>query len=161
LDTDDEFHLYWQLDNYNLRDGGKLMIGDSIPIRANFRMRGEAGRSKITIVDWDQDGIKDLLVGTPRYSTIPEPKKGMPYRLSNNGAAVLFLRNAGTEEKPVYEYPVAMRFKGTRINLGQHACAATAGYLGPGNSLNLIVGDETGRFYFYKREDLQWSPPTY
>ncbi|GAB3284736.1 hypothetical protein GCM10027347_61800 [Larkinella harenae] len=160
LDSDDEFHLYWQLDSYNVTDGGKLMIGDSIPIRANFRRGGETGRSKITIVDWDQDGIKDLLVGTPRYSTIPEPKKGMPYRLPNNGAAVLFLRNAGTETRPVYEYPVAIRFKGKRINLGQHACSPTAGFIGPGHSLNLLVGDETGRFYFYKREDLQWSPPT-
>jgi hypothetical protein len=157
LDTDDEFHLYWQIDNYNLKDGGKLMIGDSIPIRANFKLGGETGRSKINIVDWDQDGVKDLLVGTPRYSTIPEPKKGMPYRLKNNGAAVLFLRNAGTESKPVYEYPVALKFKGDRINLGQHACGPTTGYIGPGKKLNLIVGDETGRFYFYDRDDLDWS----
>ena len=157
LDTDDEFHLYWQLDNYNLKDGGKLMIGDSIPIRANFKKGGETGRSKITIVDWDQDGIKDLLVGTPRYSTIPEPKNGMPYRLKNNGAAVLFLRNSGTEAKAVYEYPVALRYKGQRINMGQHECGVATGYLGPGNSLNLIVGDETGRFYFYERKDLEWT----
>jgi hypothetical protein len=157
LDTDDEFHLYWQLDNYNLKDGGKLMIGDSINIRANFKKGGETGRSKITIVDWDLDGVKDLLVGTPRYSTIPEPKNGMPYRLKNNGAAVLFLRNSGTEAKPVYEYPVALKFKGKRINLGQHEIGVAAGYIGPGNSLNLIVGEETGRFYFYKREDLDWS----
>ena len=159
LDTDDEFHLYWQLDNYNLKDGGKLMIGDSIPIRANFKKGGETGRSKITIVDWDQDGVKDLLVGTPRYSTIPEPKNGMPYRLKDNGAAVLFLRNSGTEQKPVYEYPVALKFKGKRINLGQHEIGVATGYLGPGKSLNLIVGEETGRFYFYKREDLSWGKP--
>lgn len=157
LDTDDEFHLYWQLDNYNLKDGGKLMIGDSIAIRANFKKGGETGRSKISIVDWDQDGVKDLLVGTPRYSTIPEPKNGIPYRLKNNGAAVVFLRNAGTEQKPVYEYPVAIKFKGKRINLGQHEIGVAAAYLGPGNALNLIVGEETGRFYFYKREDLSWE----
>ena len=157
LDTDDEFHMYWQLDNYNLKDGGKLMIGDSINIRANFKKGGETGRSKITIVDWDQDGVKDLLIGTPRYSTIPEPKNGMPYRLKDNGAAVLFLRNSGTEQKPVYEYPVALKFKGKRINLGQHEIGVATGYIGPGNSLNLIVGEETGRFYFYKREDLSWG----
>lgn len=157
LDTDDEFHLYWQLDNYNLTDGGKLMIGDSINIRANFKKGGETGRSKINIVDWDQDGVKDLLVGTPRYSTIPEPKKGMPYRLKNNGAAVLFLRNSGTESKPVYEYPVPVKFKGERINMGQHECGVTTGFIGPNKKLNLIVGDETGRFYFYDRDDLDWS----
>ncbi|GAB2763430.1 hypothetical protein GCM10027275_00540 [Rhabdobacter roseus] len=157
LDTDDEFHLYWQLDTYNLQDGGKLTIGDSIPIRANWKKGGETGRSKIVLVDWDQDGVKDLLVGTPRYATIPEPTRGLPYRLPENGAAVLFLRNAGTEARPVYEYPVAVQFKNERINKGQHACSPTVGYLGPGNSLNLLVGDETGRFYFYQREDLQWT----
>jgi hypothetical protein len=157
LDTDDEFHLYWQLDNYNLTDGGKLMIGDSINIRANFKKGGETGRSKINIVDWDQDGVKDLLVGTPRYSTIPEPKKGMPYRLKNNGAAVLFLRNSGTESKPVYEYPVPIKFKGERINMGQHECGVTTGFIGPNKKLNLIVGEETGRFYFFDRDDLDWS----
>ncbi|CAG4999828.1 hypothetical protein DYBT9275_02318 [Dyadobacter sp. CECT 9275] len=156
IDTDDEFHLYRQLDNYNLLDGGKLTIGDSIPIRANFKKGGEIGRSKISIVDWDQDGVKDLLVGTPRYATIPEPKKGMPFRLKDNGAAVVFLRNSGTEERPVYEYPVALKFKGERINMGQHECGVATGYLG-GNSLNLVVGSETGRFYFYKREDLDWG----
>lgn len=157
VDKDDEFHLYWQIDNYNLRDGGKLTIGDSIPIRANFKKGGEIGRSKITLVDWDQDGVKDLLIGAPRYATVPQPKTGLPYRLKNNGAAVLFLRNSGTEEKPVFEYPVPMRFKEERINMGQHEIGVSAAHFGPGNSLNLVVGDETGRFYFYERKDLQWN----
>ncbi|HYH55282.1 MAG TPA: VCBS repeat-containing protein, partial [Anseongella sp.] len=50
LDKEDELHLYWQADTYNLEDGGKLTIGDSIPIRANFRRGGETGRCKIVIV---------------------------------------------------------------------------------------------------------------
>ncbi len=157
LDKDDEFHLYWQLDTYNLQDGGKLTIGDSIPIRANWKRGGETGRSKIVIVDWDQDGVKDLIVGTPRYASIPEPVAGLPFHLEDNGAAVLFLRNSGTEEKPVYEYPVPIRFKGKRINMGQHACSPAVGNFGPGNSLNLLVGDETGRYYFFERKDLQWD----
>ena len=28
LDGDDEFHLYWRLDDYNLEDGGKLKLED-------------------------------------------------------------------------------------------------------------------------------------
>lgn len=157
VDKDDEFHLYWQIDNYNLRDGGKLSIGDSIPIRANFKKGGEIGRSKILLVDWDQDGVKDLMLGTPRYAAVPQPKTGLPFRLKNNGAAILFLRNSGTEERPVYEYPVPLRFKGERINMGQHEIGVTAAHFGPGNSLNLVVGDETGRFYFYERKDLEWN----
>ncbi len=28
LDGDDAFHLYWQVDDYNLADGGKLRLDD-------------------------------------------------------------------------------------------------------------------------------------
>ena len=58
---------------------------------------GATGRAKILIVDWDEDGVKDLMVGTPRHATIPEPIKGLPYRLMKNGSSVQFLRNSGTE----------------------------------------------------------------
>lgn len=156
LDTDDEFHLYWQLDQYNLTEGKKLTIGDSINIRANFLNAGATGRSKILIVDWDEDGVKDLLVGTPRHGSIPEPENGLPYFTEDNGAAVIFLRNSGTEEDPVYEYPRMLKFKGKKIELDQHSCAPTVGEIGPGNTMNLIVGDETGRFYFYERKDLSY-----
>jgi hypothetical protein len=157
LDTDDEFHLYWQKDRYNLTDGGKLTIGDSINIRANFLNAGATGRAKILIVDWDEDGVKDLLVGTPRHGTIPEPVNGLPYRLEKNGSSVQFLRNSGTEDNPVFEYPVMLKFKGENILLGQHSCAPTVGNIGTNGKQNLIVGDETGRFIFYSRDDLEWN----
>jgi len=157
LDTDDEFHLYWKKDKYNLTDGGKLTVGDSINIRANFLNAGATGRSKILIVDWDEDGVKDLLVGTPRHATIPEPIKGLPYRLEKNGSSVQFLRNSGTEQNPVYEYPVMLKFKGENILLGQHSCAPTVGKIGTNKKQNIIVGDETGRFIYYSRDDLDWS----
>src|SRR5690606_11507985 len=40
LDKDDEFHLYWKYDDYNLIDGGKLTLEDSTTIRANFLNAG-------------------------------------------------------------------------------------------------------------------------
>lgn len=156
LDTDDEFHLYWQLDKYNLTEGKKLTIGDSITIRANFLNAGATGRSKILLVDWDEDGVKDLLVGTPRHGSIPEPINGLPYHLEENGSSIQFLRNSNTEEDPIYEYPKMLKFKDKPILLGQHSCAPTVGELGPGNTQNLIVGDETGRFIFYERKDLKY-----
>lgn len=156
LDADDEFHLYWQLDRYNLMDGKKLTIGDSMNIKANFLNAGATGRAKILIVDWDEDGIKDLLVGTPRHGSIPEPVNGLPYYLPKNGASVIFLKNSGSEENPIFEYPAIVKFKGDPILLGQHACAPTVGKIGPGNTENLIVGDETGRFIFFERKDLTY-----
>jgi hypothetical protein len=156
LDKDDIFHLYWQLDKYNLEEGKKLTIGDSINIRANFLNAGATGRSKILIVDWDEDGVKDLLVGTPRHGSIPEPVNGLPYHREEKGSAVIFLRNSGTEENPVYEYPKMLQFNSEYIMLGQHSCAPTVGKIGQGGTNNLIVGDETGRFIFYERKDLKY-----
>ena len=49
-----------------------------------------------------------------------------------------------------------IKFKGDPILLGQHSCAPTVGEIGPGNTPNLIVGDETGRFIFYERIDLSY-----
>ncbi len=155
LDQDDEFHLYWQLDRYNLSEGKKLTIGDSINIRANFLNAGATGRAKILIVDWDEDGVKDLLVGTPRHGSIPEPVNGLPYHIEKNGSSVIFLRNSGTEGDPVYEYPKMLQFKGENIELGQHSCAPAVGRIGTGNKMNLIVGEETGRFIYYERKDLE------
>src|SRR5690606_17446361 len=64
MDKDDEFHSYSQIDEYNIEDLGKLTIGDSMAIRGARLPAGAVGRSRIEIVDWDLDGIKDLLVGT-------------------------------------------------------------------------------------------------
>jgi hypothetical protein len=50
-----------------------------------------------------------------------------------------------------------LKFNGKNILLGQHSCAPTAGKIGPNNKQNLIVGDETGRFIYYSRDDLEWG----
>ena len=46
-------------------------------------------------------------------------------------------------------------FKGKRINMGQHSCSPAAGYFCPGQSLNLLVGDETGIYYFFERTNFK------
>ncbi|TZF86421.1 VCBS repeat-containing protein (plasmid) [Pedobacter sp. BS3] len=159
LDRDNEFHLYRQLDQYNLEDGGKLMMSDGKYIKANRRPGGQVGRMKIDLVDWDGDGVKDLLVGTGRSASVPNPVNGLPYNRAkkNEGAAVLFLKNAGTEAKPVFEFPKMMEFKGKDILLGAHSCSPAATYIGgDGKSLNLVVGTEYGTYMFYDRKDLSW-----
>ncbi|WP_256009863.1 FG-GAP repeat domain-containing protein [Desertivirga xinjiangensis] len=158
LDRENEFHLYWRLDDYNISDGGKLTLTDGSYIKANRRPGGQVGRAKVCIVDWDGDGKKDLLIGTGRSASIPNPVSGLPYnrKKKNEGAAVLFLRNTGSDEKPVFEFPKMMKFKGNDILLGAHSCSPTAAKVGPGNSLNLVVGTEYGTYMFYQRKDLSW-----
>src|SRR5690606_18982875 len=90
-DAQDQFHLYWQMDTYNVVDGGKLRLEDvSFIDGTHFPNGGGSGRNIILLVDWDGDGVKDLLIGTPRNGSIPEKGSGMPFYHGNNGAAVVF-----------------------------------------------------------------------
>lgn len=160
LDDQDELHLYWRIDNQNLRDGGKLHLDDGATIQANFLKSGGTGRLKLQLVDWDMDGKLDLLVGTPRHGSVPNPETGLPQSAGLKGAAVLFLKNVGTNEEPVYQFPVLMRYKGEPIYHHQHACSPLATHLGtpnPDNAPNLFVGAQEGLIYYYDRADLAWD----
>lgn len=77
---------------------------------------------------------------------------------SNVGSTVLFLKNVGKNDKPVYDSPEALRFEGERIKLGQHSIGVCAAMLGriDGGMPNLLVSDERGRFYLLDRENLTW-----
>ncbi|MCX6623534.1 MAG: VCBS repeat-containing protein [Acidobacteria bacterium] len=158
LDDEDQFHLYWRLDTFNLADGGKLRMEDGSFITANFIGAGGTGRSKIELVDWDQDGVVDMLVGTPRHHSIPNPRTGLPRVLGLPGATVLFLKNVGTNSDPKFRFPVIFRHNGQNIYLGQHEVGVSAGRLG-GGGLNLLVSREDGRLFLYQREHLAWTAP--
>ena len=116
------------------------------------------GRIKIHIVDWDNDGVKDVLIGTGRAQSLPNPVTGLPYNWGqkNEGASVLFLRNSGTEEKPVYEFPRMLRYKGKELLFGAHSCVPATGPIGSGNPNNLLVGTEYGTYRYYDYRDLEW-----
>lgn len=158
LDRENELHLYWQLDAYNLEDGGKLKLSDGKHIKANRRPGGQVGRLKINVVDWDKDGVKDLLIGTGRSNSVPNPATGLPYNWGkkNEGGVVLFLKNAGTERNPVFEYPKMLKFKGKPMLFGVHDCAPASGPIGSSNENNLVVGTEYGTYMYYRYEDLEW-----
>lgn len=157
LDRDDEFHLYWQLDKYNLEDGGKLKIGEK-PIRASALGGGTVGRAKFEIVDWDGDGIKDLLIGTYGKQSIPDTLTGLPVNMKpKRGSTILFMKNIGTNVKPNFEFPKVLKFKGKNISLGGHEIGGCVAAIGSGKDpMNLVVGIETGVFIFYDKKDLTW-----
>ncbi|MCB9768183.1 MAG: VCBS repeat-containing protein [Candidatus Omnitrophica bacterium] len=157
LDDDDQFHLYWRLDDYNLEEGGKLRLEDGSPIGANFLSAGGTGRLKINLCDWDLDGKVDLVVGTPKHGSVPNPETGLPQSLGLPGSAVLFLRNVGTNEAPRFKFPVIFRFKGKNLYIGHHSCGPTVAEFDPKTGPDLIVANEDGRFFFFERKDLEWE----
>jgi hypothetical protein len=154
LDDEDELHLYWRIDDYNLGEGEKLRLSDGSAIKANFLEAGGTGRLKINLVDWDGDGLLDLLIGTPRHGSVPNPKYGLPQSMGLPGSAVLFLKNVGSNLQPVYEFPRLMHHRGEPIFLGQHSCGPAPAFLRPGHPPDLIVGRENGLLYYYSRSEL-------
>ncbi|MET0391671.1 MAG: VCBS repeat-containing protein [Chitinophagaceae bacterium] len=158
LDKDNEFHLYWRIDDYNVEDGGKLKMTNGAFITANRRPGGQVGRANIHLVDWDEDGVTDMMIGTGRAQAIPDPVNGLPYnrKKKNEGGAVLFMRNAGTDKEPVFEFPRLLKYKGEDMLFGAHSCAPATGRIGESGTLNLIVGVEKGIYMFYDRKDLSW-----
>ena len=157
LDEDDELRLYWRIDDYNLEDGGKIKLVDGINIRGNFLDAGGSGRAKLNLVDWNGNGKVDLIIGTPRHGSFPNPENGLPQSLGLPGAAVLLMENIGTNETPVFGYPMIMSFRGEKVFFGQHACGpAIADFRNPAG-YDLIVAKENGIYYYFNREDLSFS----
>lgn len=161
LDDDDDFHLYFRVDDYNLSDGGKLRLTDGRNIKANWLEAGGKGRVRFEVVDWDNDGVKDLLLATNKHNMIPaDDPAGLPWSHPKElkGATILFMRNAGTEAEPVFEFPKQLKYKGNIIRLGHHGCGAAVGMVGHvTDSLpNIIAGDERGHLYLFERKNLTW-----
>jgi hypothetical protein len=159
LDDDDEFHLYWKLDTCDLADGGKLKLESGQVIGANYLKAGGTGRLKFVLNDWDGDGKTDLLIGTPRHASIPDPKQGLPQALGKPGAAVIFMRNVGSDSAPVYAPPQVLAFQGKPIFFEQHECSVAVAPFGKGPQPGLIVGIETGRIIYFAREDISFVTP--
>ncbi len=160
LDDDDQFHLHWRIDDYNTADGGKLCLEDGSVIGANFLHAGGTGRLKLNLTDWDRDGLIDLIVGTPRHGSVPNPDKGLPQSLGLPGSSVLFLRNVATNTAPAFAFPEVMHAQGKPIFLGQHSCGPTPADFGNPLGPDLIIGTEEGRFLFYARKDLSHTSPS-
>ena len=145
----------WRIDDYNLEEGHKLRLEDGSTIRGNLLEAGGTGRLKLNLCDWDGDGLVDMIVGTPRYGSVPNTKVGLPQSLGLPGAAILFLKNVGTNREPVFRFPELMSHGDEPIYLGVHSCGPAPGAFTGGDSLDLISGKENGWIYFFSRENLR------
>ena len=68
----------------------------------------------------------------------------------------MFLRNTGSNTTPKFERPKMFAFRGKPTFFEQHACSPAVAPLGSGNQPGLIVGKETGRLYYFAREDISF-----
>ena len=161
MDDDNALHLYRQVDDFNVEDGGKLRLTDGRPITGhNARQEGlgQWGRGKLHFVDWDSDGKLDLLVGSIKRSSYPSPERGLPctrFERKEIGMQVMLLRNAGTNREMKFEEPVQFQVDGKDFYMGAHSNAPVPCLLGDtSGGANLLVGVESGKFFFFEHGHL-------
>lgn len=160
MDDEDALHLYEKRTDNSVIDRGqvRLVTGDVITGYADFpdKTLGYKGREKLELADWDGDGDFDLLIGTPLQSSFPSPELGLPWsRNPNRGIQTLYMENVGNNKDFRFAYPKQFQFRGADMRLGSHANSACVCPLGDtSKGQNLLVGCESGHFYFFNRYDL-------
>ena len=150
VDGEDHFHLFWRIDDYNVEDGGKLMLEDGKTIGASGGPGGLSGRCKLDFFDWNQDGHLDFVIGTGRVNAIPDRETGMPMPtigVKTLGTPLLML-NTGTNERMKFARPVPFRDEARKIIQpgGAHETGAVGTFLG-GKGPNLLICNEAGRLF--------------
>jgi len=157
VDDADDLHAYYRIDEYNLKDVGKLKLRTGKPIKTHFLAGGATGRIHINIVDWDLDGVVDLLLSAPRHASVPDIDLGLPSSQGHPSGVVLFMRGQKQEagKIPVFRYPEVMHFDGSPIAIGAQDGSVTA-IAGVGKAVgpHLLVGEESGRLVYYERSRL-------
>jgi hypothetical protein len=101
------------------------------------------GRTKLNVVDWDGDGVLDLLIGVG-------PQHGSPYR----GSYILFARNVGSNPEPIFAKPVVLVFddRGQPLEFWRHGVhMAPVDWDGDG-AFELVAGADQGHIWYWKPE---------
>lgn len=129
----------------------KLTYSSGEPIRL-CGQDGLWGRTKLAVADWDYDGDWDILFGAKENVIIQffkdAPKTTSPY----------FIENIGTSGQPVFEKPVMIKTSdGNTIDFPTHNASVYPTDLDQDGTLDLIVGAEDGKVYYFYRHQLSMA----
>lgn len=161
LDEQNLLRMFWRIDNENVERGALVRLQNGSAITGNVdEFAGQTGRANIVPYDWDGDGALDLMIGASRGMSMPaSPSTFYPSAFGAlRGASLLFFRNAGTNQDPVFEYARLIEFNGERISLGIHLNSPAFIDVGRGVE-DLLIGEELGAIMYYPRESLSVSAP--
>ena len=154
-------HLDWDGDlavaipqsvgNTNFEKIIKLCYKDGSHIRL-CHVGGNWGRTKLSVADWDGDGDWDVLLGTSH----PLQKVFLEDQDNPGQATPRWLENIGSSAEPVFENAKSLKLKnGDFIKLGAHNASVWPTDLNRDGKLDIIVGAEDGKIYYFLRNDLK------
>ena len=165
MDTEDALHLYKKISDTAVADCGHILLNDGKKIFAHYNPTadntslGYQGRTKLDLCDWDGDGDLDFIIGTPKQGCYPSPELGLPWNGKQNQLHVVYMENVGSNENIVLNYPKQMVYldSGQKCSLGSHSQAPVGCVLGDtSQGINLLVGTEGGRMYFFNHKDIRF-----
>ncbi|QHI69433.1 LamG-like jellyroll fold domain-containing protein [Tichowtungia aerotolerans] len=114
---------------------------------------GHWGRTCVSVVDWDEDGVWDVVCGSINGCNLYI----LGEKLSSGGTTPLFIRNIGSNSDPVFARPVPIRkADGSLLNFRIHTATPWPTDLDGDGRLDLLVGAEDGKVYSLYRDDLSW-----
>ena len=165
MDDDNALHLYGRVDDWHVEDLGKLQLADGRPITGHTHSpkenMGQWGRGKLSFADWNGDGKLDLFVGSVKRSSYPSPEQGLPYSRflkKKIGMQVMYFENVGTNEAMRFAEPKQLLVDGEDFYLGAHSNAPEPCALGDtSHGLNLVVGVESGKYFFFEHNRLGYA----
>ena len=150
MDLDLDLALYRRVgrdDLAGLHPGQKLRYedGEAIKTHGVYTPQGGdgRGRTKIQVLDWDGDGLLDLVLGVG-------PQGGSAFKSSY----VLLCRNVRTNEEPLFGRPEALLFDATGkpLEFWRHgAHPALVDWDGDGR-WEILVGADMGFIWYFKPE---------
>ncbi|QNK59155.1 LamG-like jellyroll fold domain-containing protein [Paenibacillus sp. PAMC21692] len=123
-----------------------------------IRMDGDAGnegRVKLEPVDWNQDGVFDLLAtGTGKF-----PLSWYQDGYNKNAHITLFV-NTGTNANPQFSSTLYVVTHDDELvhPTGNHTAASTMGDINNDGMLDLLMAEETGSFVLYAQSELDVRP---
>ena len=152
LDLDLDLSLYRRAggeDSSALLPGEKLRYEDGSTIKTHgvYTPAGGdgRGRTKINVVDWDGDGLLDLLIGVG-------PQPGSPYR----NAYALFVKNVGSNKDPVFKRPIILLWdaEGQPLAFWRHAVHMAPVDWDNDGKYELVAGADRGFVWYWKQEHM-------
>lgn len=139
-----------------------LLLQSGAPLRLDKDTGGHVGRVKLATVDWDGDGLVDVLAGNairaPRGTVPPEPGS-LEHRAWERDVArvtIWWCRNVGAPDRPRFAPAEPLPLEcGSPGRFGGHSATPAPCFLSSGGGADvrpdLIVGSENGRLYAYRR----------